>query len=169
MSLSGLMSLHFLALHMSGVLITIIFKSEVTTSRLTNQCAKRRYANLRQHVGNRKTHVSHIKDPKSIVCTKAAAGVKLKILMIKWLKCISRVNVCMHEQRAVCRVLTDGELERSVSQHANLGSASFSKGKPTSRYTFIPKSDSPGPIYDICTPLGEDCPPSLPSRPSCVA
>ncbi len=33
---------------MSGVLITIIFKSEVTTSRLTNQCATRRYANLRQ-------------------------------------------------------------------------------------------------------------------------
>lgn len=70
----------------------------------------------------------------------------------------------MHEQRPVCRVLTDGELERSVSQHANLGSASFSKGKPTSRYTFIPKSDSPGPIYDIRTPLGEDCssPPSFP-------
>jgi len=41
MPLSGLMSLHFLALHMSGVLITIIFKSEVTTSRLTNQCATR--------------------------------------------------------------------------------------------------------------------------------
>ncbi|KAL0035780.1 hypothetical protein WJX77_002540 [Trebouxia sp. C0004] len=52
------------------------------------------------------------------------------------------------------RVLTDGELERSVSQHANLGSASFSKGKPTSRHTFIPKSDSPGPIYDIRTTLG---------------
>ncbi|KAL0020938.1 hypothetical protein WJX79_002142 [Trebouxia sp. C0005] len=51
------------------------------------------------------------------------------------------------------RVLTDGELERSVSQHANLGSASFSKGKPTSRYTFIPKSDSPGPIYDVRTTL----------------
>ncbi len=68
----------------------------------------------------------------------------------------------MHEQRSVCRVLTDGELERSVSQHANLGSASFSKGKPTSRYTFIPKSDSPGPIYDIRTPLGEDYPPHPP-------
>ena len=65
----------------------------------------------------------------------------------------------MHEQRTVCRVLTDGELEQSVSQHANQGSASFSKGKPTSRYTFIPKSDSPGPIYDIRTTLGEDCPP----------
>lgn len=65
----------------------------------------------------------------------------------------------MHEQRTVCRVLTDGELEQSVSQHANLGSASFSRGKPTSRYTFIPKSDSPGPIYDIRTTLGEDCPP----------
>ena len=47
------------------------------------------------------------------------------------------------------------ELERSISQHANLGSASFSKGKPTSRYTFIPKSDSPGPIYDIRTSPGK--------------
>ena len=82
--------------------------------------------------------------------------------MMKWLKYVSRVNACMHEQRTVCRVLTDGELERSVSQHANLGSASFSKGKPTSRYTFIPKSDSPGPIYDIRTPLGEDSSPPPP-------
>ena len=54
----------------------------------------------------------------------------------------------------VCRVLSDQELEQSVAGYANHGAATFSKGKATSRYTFIPKSDSPGPIYDIRTAPG---------------
>ena len=54
----------------------------------------------------------------------------------------------------VCRVLSDQELEQSVAGYVNHGAATFSKGKATGRYSFIPKSDSPGPIYDIRTAPG---------------
>ena len=70
-----------------------------------------------------------------------------------WLSLI-RTGKCADETVSedafcLCRVLSDQELEHSVAGFANHGAATFSKGKSTSRYTFIPKSESPGPIYDI--------------------
>ena len=62
----------------------------------------------------------------------------------------------------VHRLLSDRELEQSVAGYANHGAATFSKGK-ASRYTFIPKSDTPGPIYDIRTAPGS-C-----ATPVCIA
>lgn len=46
------------------VSVIIVFKSEVMTARLANQCATRRYANLKQRIGNRKTHLSQTSGSK---------------------------------------------------------------------------------------------------------
>lgn len=61
-----------------------------------------------------------------------------------------------------CRNPTDGELVQSNSRYLNSGAPSFCKGQATNRYSFIPKSESPGPIYDTCKSLG-----MLPSSDSC--
>lgn len=54
----------------------------------------------------------------------------------------------------VSRLLSDRELEQSVAGYPNHGAANFGQGKATSRYTFIPRTDSPGPIYDTSSALG---------------
>ncbi|KAL3133397.1 hypothetical protein ABBQ38_007266 [Trebouxia sp. C0009 RCD-2024] len=57
-------------------------------------------------------------------------------------------------KRAASALLSDRELEQSVAGYPNPGAASFGQGKATSRYTFIPRTDSPGPIYDTSSALG---------------
>ena len=65
-----------------------------------------------------------------------------------------QVSEVTNEGGCGCRLLSDQELEQSVAGYANHGAATFSKGKATSRYTCIPKSDSPGPIYDVSAAPG---------------
>lgn len=59
------------------------------------------------------------------------------------------------KQDVCCRNPTDGELVQSNSRYLNSGAASFCKGRTINRYSFIPKTESPGPIYNTSKGLGK--------------